>query len=200
MFALLHLVADAPAPAVQIDWLNLSNPITVVRVLGLLIPILTALVTKRLSSQGLKSVVTLALSAITAGVAVLVSADGGFDWNAFVNAFVNTFGPAIAMYYGLWKPTGLAGSVAAATHSFGLGTSPVLETSAKGAESPDSAVGAPHVGEGGFTSVAFLLVVLGAVGVLAGLLLPSHVFLVVGAVLLVVGLIVGFSGGRRDVV
>jgi hypothetical protein len=202
MHALLLLAAD-PAPADQVDWLNLSDPTSVVRIIGLLIPILTALVTKHVASQGLKSVVTLVLSAVTAAVAVLVSADGGFAWQAFVNAFINAFVPAIAIYYGLWKPTGVAGSVAAATKTFGLGSPPTLETAAKGEESPDSAAGDPHAGEGGLVAVgslALLLVVLGAVGLLAGLLLPNHMLLVVGVIVLVLGVVIGFAGGRRNVV
>lgn len=182
----------------QIDWLNLSDPTTVVRILGLLIPILTAVVTKRVASQGLKSVVTLVLSAVTAGVAVLVADDGGWAWQAFVNAFINTFLPAIAMYYGFWKPTGVAGSVAAKTEHFGVGPSPVLETADKGQESPPAAAGAPHAGEGGYASLALLLVVAGAILVVAGLLVPSHTVLIVGAIVLVVGIVVGFAGGRRN--
>lgn len=196
MHALAALLAD-PSQSDQIDWLNLSDPTNVVRALGLLIPLLTALVTKKVASQGLKSVVTLVLAAITAGAAVLVADDGGFALNAFVNAFINTFVPAIAFYYGLLKPTGLAGSVANATEFFGFGPRPVLETADKGAESPLSAAGSPHAGEGGFGSLALLLVVGGAILVIAGLLLPSHPFLVVGVVLLVVGVVVGFAGGRR---
>ncbi len=185
----------------QIDWLNLSDPTSVVRVLGLLIPILTALITKRVASQGLKSVVTLVLSAITAATAVLVSDDGGYAWQAFVNAFINTFVPAIVMYYGLWKPTGLAGSVSAKTENFGIGSPPVLETGDKGQESPPAAAGAPHAGEGGAIAVgslALLLVVIGAIGAIAGLLLPDRTFLVVGVIVLIVGVVVGFAGGRRN--
>lgn len=199
--ALTASVFDVPPPdsPTQVDWLNLSDPTSVVRIIGLLIPILTALVTKHVAAQGLKAVTTTVLSAITAAAAVLVAADGhSFAWQAFVNAFINTFVPAIALYYGLWKPTGLAGSVAAATKNFGIGSPPTLETAEKGQESPDSAAGAPHAGEGGVVAVgslALLLVVLGAVGVIAGLLVPHHTLLVVGVIVLVIGVVVGFAGG-----
>lgn len=195
--ALPGLPLDDPGQSAQIDWLNLSDPTSVVRIIGLLIPILTALIAKRVASQGLKATLTLVLSAITAAAAVLVSADGhSFAWQAFVNAFINTFVPAIALYYGFWKPTGLAGSVAAKTERFGIGSPPVLETSDKGEESPDAAAGAPHAGEGGFVSLSLLLVVLGAIGVIVGLLLPSHLILLVGVIVLVVGVVVGFAAGR----
>lgn len=184
---LLSLVAD-PGQVQQIDWLNLSDATNVVRIVGLLIPILTAVVTKHVASQGLKATVTTVLSALTAAVSVLVAADGhSFAWQAFVNAFVNTFIPAIALYYGFWKPTGLAGSVAAATKSFGLGPRPVLETSEKGEESPSSAAGYP---EAGAVSLIALLAVAGLVLLLLGIfhVLANWAF-VLGLILLALAVV-----------
>jgi hypothetical protein len=118
----------------QTDWLS-AEATNVVRLLGLLIPLLTALLTKKLASQGLKAVVTLISSVLLGSIAYLVAADGGYDWEGFVNAFINAFLPAIAAYYGLWKPTGVAGTVANKTARFGVGSPPMLQTSDKGAES-----------------------------------------------------------------
>lgn len=116
------MAATAADP--QANWLNISDPINVVRVLGLLIPIVTALVTKSSATSGQKAVVTLVLSALTSTVVYLVANDGsGYDWAGFVNAFINTFVPAIVAYYGLLKPTNITGSIAAKTADVGIGSS-----------------------------------------------------------------------------
>lgn len=123
----LQSVAWASGPAAQdpqTNWLNVSDPMNVVRVLGLLIPILTALVTKSSATGGQKAVVTLVLSVLASTAVYLVANSGaGYDWAGFVNAFINTFVPAIAAYYGLLKPTNITGNVAAKTAGVGIGSS-----------------------------------------------------------------------------
>ena len=196
MFALVHsLIVDSPPPAAQIDWLNLSDATNVVRIIGLLIPVLTALITKRLASQGLKAVTTTVLSAVTAAAAVLVAADGhSFAWQAFVNAFINAFVPAIVTYYGLWKPTGVTGSVAAATHRFGIGPRPVLETADKGQDSPSSAVGKPEAGAVAVGGLGFLLALVGGILLLLHLLgVGGALLLTLGAILFVVGVLIALA-------
>lgn len=116
--------ADGVTADEQADWLSLSEPTNLVRLLGIVIPIVTALITKSSASSGLKSVVTTALSAVTATVVYVVAADGGgYDWQGFLNAFLNTFIPAIVLYYGLYKPTGVTTRVNVSTGAFGLGPS-----------------------------------------------------------------------------
>lgn len=118
----------------DIDWTSL-NALDVVRALGLLIPLLTAIVTKKVAAQGTKAVITLVASALLGSIGYLAGEGGGYDLAGFFNAFLNAFIPAIAAYYGLWKPTGLAGSVAEATGDFGIGRTPALQTEDKGQES-----------------------------------------------------------------
>jgi len=76
---MLLLLPAQTIPPDQIDWLNLSDPTTFVRLIGLLIPLLTALVSKQVASAGLKALITTLLSAITAAVAVLVTSENTFN-------------------------------------------------------------------------------------------------------------------------
>jgi hypothetical protein len=177
------LLAAATVPSDQIDWLNLSDPTNVVRAVGFVLPLLTALVTKKFASGGLKSVVTLVLSALIAVIGTLVTSDGHFAVNAFVNAFVNVFVPAIAAYYGLWKATGVAGKVANVTDSFGLGR-PVLETSDKGAESAGDYLHG-DTGESGLGILGWVLVGLGA-----GLLILTALKVIAVSVLLALAVLI----------
>lgn len=171
---------------------------TVVTLVGILIPILTGLISKKVASGGLKSILTLVLSVLVSVIATLVASDGhGFAWHPFATAFISTFVVAIASYYGFWKPTGLAGSVAQATQSFGI-SRPVLQTAAKGEESPSSAAGN---NEKGAASVGVLLLVLGLVFVILALLVVSlHVLLWVGVVLAIVGAVFLLVGNSRGVI
>jgi hypothetical protein len=104
----------------DLDWLNLGDPTNVVRVIGFLLPLLTALLTKHLASARTKALVTTFTAAVVSATAYLVTADG-YDWTGFVNAFVNTYLPAVVGYVGLWKPTLVAGKLSAATSTFGVG-------------------------------------------------------------------------------
>lgn len=106
---------------------------TVTRLLGVLVPLLVAVITKRYASPGLKATLNVLSAAIVGSLGYMVAADGGYDLDGFVNSFLNTFIVGIATYYGVYKPTGVTGTVAKATEGFGLG-SPTLETDDKGAE------------------------------------------------------------------
>lgn len=122
---------------------DLNDPTAVARLIGLLVPLAVALVTKRVASQGLKGVLNALLSAIGGSVAYLVTKDNGYDFEGFVNAVASAFVVSITAYYGVYKPTGLTGSVADATANFGLGPKPVLETDDKGKESAQDSAGVP---------------------------------------------------------
>lgn len=107
---------------------------TVSRLLGALVPLLVAVLTRRYATSGLKAALNLVSSVVVGSATYLVAADGGYDWQGFVNASLNTLIVSAATYYGLWKPTGVAGTVAKKTESFGIGSEPELTTDDKGAE------------------------------------------------------------------
>src|SRR5919205_1589811 len=98
-------------------WTNFGDATNWVRAIGFVLPMLTAVLTKRFAGSRIKSLVTLFLTALTAVVAQATT-DGPHDLSYFVQAFFNTFVAAIASYYGFLKPTGITEGLAAATRSF----------------------------------------------------------------------------------
>ncbi len=109
------------------DFFNLGDPATASRFIGLAIPLLVALVTKRVASRGLKGVLNLVLSAVGGSAVYLVAKDGGYDVEGFVNATLNAFVVSVATYYGVYKPTGVSAKLQNKTAGFGLGK-PALQT------------------------------------------------------------------------
>lgn len=89
---------------------------------GLVVPLLTAVATKRLAHPALKSLVTLVLSVIAGAVAVATQANGVVVTDQWVDGIVTTFISAIASYYGFWKPSTIAPRLQQATANVGLGS------------------------------------------------------------------------------
>lgn len=106
---------------------------TIAMVTGLAIPLLVGLLSKINASSGLKGVLNAVLSA-TAGVLATVTQVDSANLRDFVIAMGSTWIVSVASYYGLWKPTGVAGTVIQATARFGVGSPPTLETDEKGVE------------------------------------------------------------------
>lgn len=98
-----------------------NDPVELARVLGLLVPLAVAFVTKSTATPQIKSVANIILSALAGVTATLVGADGGWDWAGFFNAWFNAFLTGIVAYYGAYKPIGVSGGVADATRSIGFG-------------------------------------------------------------------------------
>lgn len=97
---------------------------------GTLIPLATAFVTKLRASPGLKAVVTLLLSVIAGTINSIVEAGGEFELRPTVTSVILTWLTAIASYYGLWKPTNAAPKVASIAPASGIGTE-VIDTTSK---------------------------------------------------------------------
>lgn len=95
---------------------------TTAKLIGIVIPILVALVTKASASSGMKAVINALMSAVAGALAVVVQQHGDV-WN------LNTLGASIgwtwvvsiATYYGLLKPAGIAPAVARVTARAGIG-------------------------------------------------------------------------------
>ena len=103
--------------------------------LALLVPIAVGLLTKSNASPGLKSTINVVLAAfVTAVTTILDQADANVA--VVTRAFILTAVSSFASYYGIWKPTGIAGSLAARTPDFGIGSppAPTLTTEDKGLE------------------------------------------------------------------
>lgn len=95
---------------------------TLAVLIGVVLPLLTGIVTKANASSSLKAVINAGLSAI-AGFLVAVVPGSKIEWRDVVLGVGLTWAISVATYYGLWKPTGTARSVAMATSKFGLGSS-----------------------------------------------------------------------------
>lgn len=103
---------------------------TTARLLGLLVPLLVALITKKFASPGLKGFLNLVVSAVVGSTVYLVAENGGYNWLGFVNGALDTFIVSVIAYYGVLKPTGIASTVSDATAGFGLGDSTVTTNDA----------------------------------------------------------------------
>jgi hypothetical protein len=80
-------------------------------VVQVVLPLVVGLVTKRSMSSGVKAILllglTVAAQAITTALEA-INSGASFEWKALVyNIFIG-FVVAVAIHYGLWKPTGVA--------------------------------------------------------------------------------------------
>lgn len=106
---------------------------TIALLSGVVIPLLVGLVSKLNASSGLKAIINAFLSAV-AGTLATVTQVTAPQVRDFVIAILSTWVVSVATYYGVYKPTGVAGTVAEKTAGFGLGSPPVLQTGDKGFE------------------------------------------------------------------
>src|SRR4249920_3664961 len=95
---------------------------TVASFLAIIIPALTALVTKWNVSTQVRTIVAFVLSAAAGAVGTLVQPDGGFNWQTFGLTTLYAFIVQVALYVGVYKPQHIAAAIAKATPNFGLGT------------------------------------------------------------------------------
>jgi hypothetical protein len=96
---------------------------TVAGLIAIIIPALTALVTKWNVDSRIRTTVAILLSAVAGAVGTLVAGDGNFDWQTFGLSTLIAFVTEIALYVGVYKPQGIAAAIAGATPGFGIGTS-----------------------------------------------------------------------------
>lgn len=83
-------------------------------IVGTLLPILVALVTTRVTSSAIKAWLLAAFTLISTVLqSLLASTVAGipFELSAILLTAFTQFIISVAIYYGLWKPTGIAGSV-----------------------------------------------------------------------------------------
>lgn len=107
----------------------------IANLISIFIPLLVNLITKRSASDGLKTVVNIVAVALNSVVLLWVNPSGTpITWQLCVNVFLTSLIASFVAYKGVWKPTGVSGSIAASTGNFGLGSPPKMETANKGAE------------------------------------------------------------------
>lgn len=112
------------------------DTVLVATLASMFIPLLVNVVTKKSASDGLKTVVNIVGVALVSICSLWINpSDTSITWQLCLNTALSSFVASFVAYKGLWKPTGVSGSVAAATANVGLGSPPTLETDHKGAES-----------------------------------------------------------------
>lgn len=97
------------------DGLEKATPLQNWQVIaGLVLPGILALVIQTGWSRSLQATVSMGAAMAVSVVAALLS-DGSFVVPEVIVRGLETFAVAITMYYGLWKPTGIAPKIEAAT-------------------------------------------------------------------------------------
>ncbi len=94
--------------------------IYLVPLVGTILPILVALVTKKVASSGVKGVLLAFLSALTGLGTAALGTSGAISKEAFINAFI-AWVVAVATYYGLWDNVGVTEKVADVAPNTGIG-------------------------------------------------------------------------------
>lgn len=86
---------------------------------GVIVPLLVGLLTKLNASPAVKSFINLGLTAL--GAALVTSNQIGFSWKPFAVNFAVAWAVGIGTYYGFYKPTGVANTVANVAPTVGVG-------------------------------------------------------------------------------
>lgn len=79
-------------------------------IVTIILPVLTGLVTTRLTSSAKKATVTAVLAALTGFLSELLNAlntGTAYDVGAALLLWLGSFIVSVALYYGFWKPTGV---------------------------------------------------------------------------------------------
>ena len=86
------------------EWLNVA--------VSLLLPLLVGLLTKASWNRNLKAVLLLLIAAVSAGLTQVIL-DGSLDnWKLILQQTIINWLVAVATHYHVWKPTGVAATVA----------------------------------------------------------------------------------------
>lgn len=114
LLTLVGLLLVLQAPPALADTAVVDETLHVVQVISLLVgvvlPVLVGLVTKVTTSESTKAILLAALSAVSGFLSEYGAAVGAgtFNWFDALLTAITTFVVAVAMHYGLWKPTGVA--------------------------------------------------------------------------------------------
>lgn len=111
------------------------NTVAIATLASFFVPLLVSFITKQSASDGLRAVLNIIGVALISVITLWVNASTQpVGWALAINTFILSLVTSVSAYKGLWKPTGITGSITAATPNLGLGSPPLLETASKGAE------------------------------------------------------------------
>lgn len=100
---------------IELDVLTLSL------LVGTVVPLLVALVTKARASSTVKGVANLVLSFLAGGLAYLAANEGSAPWQEVAGAGLGAWTLSGVAFHNLWKPLGTTEAVADATAGVGVG-------------------------------------------------------------------------------
>jgi len=109
MFAVFAAITNAPVVVFSLDW-----AIVVQILLAVVMPLLVGLVTSRVTAGNIKAWLLAGLTLITSlltGIGGAIATGTPFDIGLALLAAIPAFIVSVGTYYGLWKPTGIAGKV-----------------------------------------------------------------------------------------
>lgn len=86
-----------------------NNEFLLFILVGIVLPFLVDLVTKKVAEPRVKSLTLLVLSLVAAGATTFFADPGSFDWTGFAYGFAFTFGTAVVTLFGVGKPLNLSG-------------------------------------------------------------------------------------------
>lgn len=90
-------------------------------ILGFVVPVVTAILTKSTAHPAIKAISTALLAAGAGCLAAAIKLNGHVDLNEWGVTIGQAMVMAWASYYGFWKPTTVAPSIHEATGRFGVG-------------------------------------------------------------------------------
>jgi len=86
-----------------------------------LIPMITAVITKRYAHSGIKAVTTLALSALAGGVNVALANNGQVVLDTWLWGMLSTWLASVGVYVGILRPSQVTVKLQEKTAGFGVG-------------------------------------------------------------------------------
>jgi hypothetical protein len=108
MFSLFAAVTNVPVVAFTLDW-----AVVVQILLAVAMPVLVGLVTTRVTASNIKAWLLATLTLVTSLLTELlrsITTSTPFDLGIALLAVIPAFVISVSTYYGLWKPTGIAGA------------------------------------------------------------------------------------------
>lgn len=78
--------------------------------IGVVLPILVGIVTKRTTHPGLKATLLALMAAVTGFLTELAAHPHDFALSTAALAWLGTFMVAVATHFGFWSPTGISGA------------------------------------------------------------------------------------------
>lgn len=105
-------------------------------VLGsVLVPLLVQLLVKKTASEGVKAALALLGSVLVTVLAFVIDpGDTVVNFTTVINVFITTVVAQLTAYLAVFKPLGIAGTIAEKTKGFGIGSPPNLQTADVGQE------------------------------------------------------------------